>query len=63
MNGHRLGRLRVGLPHKFAISCLKLLLFAPTKEQLQTMMCDFKRTEKVGLKIHPGKTKMKRNGD
>ena len=37
-----------------------VLLFAFTKEQLQKMLCDFKkkRTEKVGLKIHPGKTKI-----
>ena len=39
-----------------------LLLFATTKEQLQKMMCDFKHsTEKVGLKIHPGKTKILSN--
>ena len=36
-----------------------VLLFATAKEQLHKMMCDFKRsTEKVGLKIHPGKTKI-----
>ena len=36
-----------------------VLLHASTKEQLQIMMCDFKHsTEKVGLKIHPGKTKI-----
>ena len=36
-----------------------VLLFASTKEQLQNMLCDFKHgTEKVGLKIHPGKTKI-----
>ena len=36
-----------------------VLLFASTKEQLQKMMCDFKRsTGKVALKIHPGKTKI-----
>ena len=30
-----------------------------TKEQLQKMLCDFKHsTEKVGLKTHPGKTKI-----
>ena len=34
-------------------------LFATSKEQLQKMMCDFKHsTEKVGLNIHPGKTKI-----
>ena len=36
-----------------------VLLFASTKEQLQKMLCDFKhRTEKVGLEIHPAKTKI-----
>ena len=36
-----------------------VLLFGSTKEQLQKMLCDFKHsTEKVGLKIHPGKTKI-----
>ena len=35
-----------------------VLLFTSSKEQLQKMLCDFKRsTEKVGLKIHPAKTK------
>ena len=35
-----------------------MLLFASSKEQLQKMLCEFKRsTEKVGLRIHPGKTK------
>ena len=35
-----------------------VLLFASSKEQLQKMLYDFKRsTEKVGLSIHPGKTK------
>ena len=34
-----------------------VLLFASSEEQLQNMLCDFKRsTEKVGLRIHPGKT-------
>ena len=34
-------------------------MFAITKEQLQNMMWDFKHsTEKVGPKIHPGKTKI-----
>ena len=50
-----------------------VLLFASSKEQLQKMLCEFKRrTEKVGLRIHPEKTKIlsnqssdtkKRNGD
>ena len=36
-----------------------VLLFATSLEQLQKMLCDFNRsTEKVGLKIHPGKTKI-----
>ena len=36
-----------------------VLQFAATKEQLQKMLCDFKHsTEKVGLKILPGKTKI-----
>ena len=36
-----------------------VFLFASTKEQLQNMLCDSKHsTEKVGLKIHPGKTKI-----
>ena len=36
-----------------------VLLIASTKEQLQNILCDFKHsTEKVGLKIHPGKTKI-----
>ena len=39
-----------------------VLQFASSKEQLQKMLCDFKRsTEKVGLKIHPGKTKILSN--
>ena len=39
-----------------------VLLFASSKEQLQKMFCDFKhRTEKVGLIIHPGKTKIRSN--
>ena len=34
-----------------------VLLFASSEEQLQNMLCDFKRsTAKVGLRIHPGKT-------
>ena len=36
-----------------------VLLSASTKEQLQKMLCDYKHsTEKVGLKMHPGKTKI-----
>ena len=36
-----------------------VLSFATTQEQQQKMMCEFKHsTEKVGLKIHPGKTKI-----
>ena len=39
-----------------------VLLFASSKEQLQRMLCEFKRsTEKVGLRIHPGKTKILSN--
>ena len=39
-----------------------VLLFASSKEQLQKMLCDFKRsTEKVWLSIHPGKTKILSN--
>ena len=39
-----------------------VLLFASSKEQLQRMLCEFKRsTEKVGLKIHPEKTKILSN--
>ena len=39
-----------------------VLLFATSKEQLQKMMFDFKEsTEKVGLRIHPGKTKVLSN--
>ena len=39
-----------------------VLLFASSKEQLQKMLCDFKRsTEKVGLRIHPGKTEILSN--
>ena len=38
------------------------LLFATSKEQLQKMLCDFKKsTEKVGLRIHPEKTKILSN--
>ena len=36
-----------------------VLLFATSKEQLQKMIYEFKEsTEKVGLRIHPGKTKV-----
>ena len=39
-----------------------VLLFATSKEQLQKMLCDFKEsTEKVGLRIHPEKTKILSN--
>ena len=39
-----------------------VLLFATSKEQLQKILCEFKRsTEKVGLRIHPGKTKILSN--
>ena len=39
-----------------------VLLFASTKEQQQKMLGEFKRsTEKVGLRIHPGKTKILSN--
>ena len=39
-----------------------VLLFASSKEQLQKMMCDFKKsTEKVGLGIHPEKTNILSN--
>ena len=39
-----------------------VLLFATSKEQLQNMMCEFKRsTEKVGLRIHPGRTQVLSN--
>ena len=39
-----------------------VLLFATSKEQLQKKMYEFKEcTEKVGLRIHPGKTKVLSN--
>ena len=39
-----------------------VLPLASSKEQLQKMLSDFKRsTEKVRLKIHPGKTKILSN--
>ena len=39
-----------------------VLLLASSKEQLQNMLCEFKQsTEKVGLRIHPGSTKILSN--
>ena len=39
-----------------------VLLFASSEEQLQKMLCDFKKsTEKVGHRIHPAKTKILSN--
>ena len=39
-----------------------VLLFESSKEQLQKKLSDFKRSaEKVGLRIHPGKTKILSN--
>ena len=39
-----------------------VLLFASSKEHLQKMLCKLKRSrEKVGLRIHPGKTKLLSN--
>ena len=39
-----------------------VLLFATSKGQLQKMMYEFKEsTDKVGLRIHPGKTKVLSN--
>ena len=39
-----------------------VMLFATSKEQLRNMMYDFKKaTEKVGLRIHPDKTKILSN--
>ena len=39
-----------------------VLLFASSKEQLRKMLCEFKRsTKKVGLRIHPGKTRILSN--
>ena len=36
-----------------------VMLFATSKEQIRNMMCEFKdATEKVGLRIHPDKTKI-----
>ena len=39
-----------------------VMLFATSKGQIQNMMCEFKEaTEKVGLTIHPDKTKILSN--
>ena len=39
-----------------------VMLFATSKEQLRNMMYEFKKaTEKVGLTIHPDKTKILSN--
>ena len=39
-----------------------VMLFATSKEQIRKMMCEFKEaTEKVGLRIHPDKTKILSN--
>ena len=39
-----------------------VMLFATSKKQIRKMMCDFKKaTEKVGLRIHPDKTKILSN--
>ena len=39
-----------------------VMLFANSKEQIRNMMCEFKEaTEKVGLTIHPNKTKILSN--
>ena len=39
-----------------------VLLFATSKEQIRNMLCEFKKsTEKVGLRIHPDKTKILSN--
>ena len=39
-----------------------VMLFATSKGQIQNMMCEFKKaTEKVGLTIHPNKTKILSN--
>ena len=38
------------------------MVFATSKEQIRKMMCEFKKaTEKVGLRIHPDKTKILSN--
>ena len=39
-----------------------VMLFATSKEPIRNMMCEFKEaTEKVGLRIHPDKTKILSN--
>ena len=39
-----------------------VMLFATSKEQIRKMMCEFKKApEKVGLRIHPDKTKILSN--
>ena len=39
-----------------------VMLFATSKEQKRKMLCEFKKvTEKVGLRIHPDKTKILSN--
>ena len=39
-----------------------VMLFAISKGQIRNMMCEFKdATEKVGLRIHPDKTKILSN--
>ena len=39
-----------------------VMLFATSKEQLRKMLCEFKKaTEKVGIRIHPDKTKILSN--
>ena len=39
-----------------------VMLFATSKDQIRNMMCEFKEaTEKVGLRIHPDKTKILSN--
>ena len=39
-----------------------VMLFATSKGQIRKMMCEFKKaTEKVGLRIHPEKTKILSN--
>ena len=39
-----------------------VMLFATSKEQIRKMMCEFKKaTEKLGLRIHPDKTKILSN--
>ena len=39
-----------------------MILFTTSKEQIRKMMCEFKKApEKVGLRIHPDKTKILSN--